>query len=69
MLDFRWLTGVSQAHARFVFLILFLIIAVLVLMIPKRYIHEGVDNPRWWHNLKLWALGVLLMIFITYCIF
>jgi len=69
MLNFDWLRGVSPATAKAVFLVLFVIIGLLVLMIPKGQIYEGIEEPRWWHNLKLWALGVLLMIFVTYCIF
>jgi len=48
---------------------LFVISGLLVLLIPKRSIYEGVENPRWWHNLKLWALGVLAIIFTIYVIF
>lgn len=69
MLNFDWLKGVSPAGARAVFLVLFVTIGLLVMMIPRASIHEGVERPRWWHNLKLWALGVLLLIFVTYCIF
>ena len=69
VLNFDWLRTVSLGGAKAVFLILFVIIGLLVLMIPKRYIYEGVERPRWWHNLKLWALGVLLMIFATYYVF
>ena len=69
MLNFDWLSGVPLGTARAVFLVLFLVIALLVLMIPKAHIYEDVEKPRWWHNLKLWALGVLTMIFVTYCIF
>jgi hypothetical protein len=52
-----------------VFLALFVVSGLLVLMIPKASILEGVENPRWWHNLKLWALGVLAIIFTIYSIF
>ncbi len=69
VLNFDWLRAVPLAGAKAVFLILFVIIGLLVLMVPKWYIYEGVERPRWWHNLKLWALGVLLMIFVTYYVF
>jgi hypothetical protein len=69
MLNFDWLSGVSPAAARAVFLGLFVVIGALVLMIPRESIHEGVEQPKWWHNLKLWAWGVLLLIFVTYCLF
>jgi hypothetical protein len=69
MLNFDWLTSVSPTTAKIVFLVLFGVIGLLVLMIPKKDIYEGVENPKWWHNLKLWAWGVLLLIFVTYCIF
>ena len=66
MLNFDWLRGVSPAAAKWVFLTLFLLSGVLVLLIPRAYIYEGVERPRWWHNLKLWALGVLAIIFTIY---
>ncbi len=69
MLNFDWLTWVSLPAAKAVFLALFAVSGLLVLMIPKRSIYEGVEDPRWWHNLKLWALGVLAIIFTIYVIF
>ena len=68
-LNFDFLRGVSPAAAKGVFLALFAVSGLLVLMIPKASILEGVENPRWWHNLKLWALGVLAVIFTIYYIF
>ncbi len=69
MLNFDWLKWVSMPAAKGVFLALFALSGLLVLMIPKASILEGVENPRWWHNLKLWALGVLTVIFTIYSIF
>jgi len=69
MLNFDWLSGVSPGAAKMVFLIMFVAIGVLVALVPRRFIYEGVERPRWWHNLKLWAWGVLVLIFAVYCIF
>jgi len=69
MLNFDWLKWVSLPAAKAVFLALFAVSGLLVLMIPKASILEGVENPRWWHNLKLWAFGVLAIIFTIYVIF
>ena len=69
MLNFDWLRGVSPVAAKAVFLGLFLVTGLLVTLIPRAYIYEGVQNPRWWHNLKLWALGVLAIIFTIYYVF
>ena len=69
LLNFEWLSGVGTSASKSVFLVLFVIIAILVLLLPKDYIYEGVENRRWWYNLKLWALGDLAFIFITYYIF
>ena len=68
LLNFEWLHGVSPAAAKGVFLGLFILSGLLVMLIPRAYIYEGVASPRWWHNLKLWALGVLLIIFSIYSI-
>jgi hypothetical protein len=69
MLNFDWLRGVPLPVAKAVFLTLFVLSGLLVLLIPQASILEGVENPRWWHNLKLWALGVLAIIFTIYLIF
>jgi len=69
ILNFEWLTGVSIGAAKNVFLLLYVLIGVLVLLIPNDYIYEGLKKRKWWLNLKLWALGDLAFIFITYYIF
>ncbi len=69
MLNFDWLTGVSMPVAKMIFLGLFVFLGILVMLIPKSFIYEGVENPRWFHNIKIWALGDLLFIFIVYSIF
>jgi hypothetical protein len=68
-LNFDFLRDVPPAAAKGIFLGLFIVSGLLVLMIPKKSIYEGVEDPRWWHNLKLWALGVLTIIFTIYVIF
>ena len=69
LLNFEWLSGIDIGTAKSIFLIFFVVIGILILLIPKDYIYEGVKNRRWWHNLKLWAWGDLIFIFITYYIF
>ena len=69
ILNFEWLTGLGMGASKGIFLALFVVIGILVLLVPKDHIYEGVRNRRWWHNLKLWAIGDLAFIFITYYIF
>jgi hypothetical protein len=69
MLNFDWLSGVSPGAAKAVFLVLFVVIGLLVALVPRDFIYEGIEQPHWWHNLKLWAWGVLALIFAVYCIF
>lgn len=71
MLNFDWLSGVSQENAKNIFLVLFIIIGVLVLLIPNDYAYEGVkkSDRHWYNNLKLWSLGSLSILFIIYYIF
>ncbi len=71
MLNFDWLAGVSQESAKIVFLVLFVLIGILVTLIPNEYAYEGVkkDDRHWWNNLKLWAIGVLAILFLIYYIF
>ena len=60
MLNFDWLADISMPVAKSFFLILFAMIGILVLLIPKDYIYEGLKVRHWYHNLKLWAIGLLL---------
>ncbi len=69
MLNFDWLADVPLGAAKWLFLVLFIGIGLIVLRIPDDYIYAGVEQRRWWHNLKLWALGVLVFIFATYYVF
>jgi hypothetical protein len=69
ILNFEWLLGVSTAHAKLVFLGLFILIGLVVSLLPAKYVLEGVKNPQWYHNLKLWAYLDLAFIFTVYCIF
>jgi len=69
MLNFNWLSGIPVEAARWVFLVLFIVIGRLVWLAPDSYIFEGVEHPRWYHDLRWWAIGVLGTIFATYCVF
>ena len=71
MLNFDWLAGISQESAKLIFLVMFVLIGVVILFIPNDYIFQGVEkkNRRWWNNLKLWAIAVLALLFLTYYIF
>ena len=69
MLNFDWLAAVPPEGAKWVFLVLFIVIALLVWRIPDAYIYAGLTDRRWWHNLKGWATAVLALIFVTYYLF
>lgn len=69
ILNFDWLMGLPVSTAKNVFLGLFVLIGIMVLLIPNDYIFKGVEKRKWWLNLKLWAMGDLALIFITYYIF
>lgn len=69
LLNFEWLNHVGMGTAKSVFLALFVVTGILILLIPSAYIYEGVQERRWYHNLKLWAIGDLAVIFTAYYIF
>lgn len=71
MLNFDWLSGISQETAKIIFLVLFVIIGMLVLLIPNEYAYEGMkkSDRHWWNNLKLWSLASLSILFFIYYIF
>jgi hypothetical protein len=71
MLNFDWLSGISQENAKNIFLGLFILIGILVILIPNDYAYEGVkkSDRHWWNNLKFWSLGSLSILFFIYYIF
>ncbi len=71
ILNFDWLSGIDQVTAKWIFLGLFIFIGLLILLIPRDYIFEGVpeEDRHWYMNLKLWAWAVLGILFYTYYIF
>ena len=69
MLNFNWLADIPIDSAKWIFLVLFILIGVMVLFIPTKFIYEGLENIRWYHNLKIWAIGLLGFIFVVYYIF
>lgn len=69
MLNFNWLAGITVESAKWIFLILYVLIGVAILFIPNKFIYEGLDKIGWWHNLKIWAIGLLSFIFVVYYIF
>lgn len=71
MLNFDWLSGISQETAKNIFLALFLFIMVLILIIPNEYAYEGIkkEDRFWWNNLKLWSIFVMSILFFIYYIF
>ena len=71
MLNFDWLSGVSQEMAKNIFFVLFALIAFAVFLLPNDYIYEGVkkEDRHWWNNLKFWSVGVLSILSFIYYIF
>lgn len=69
MLNFNWLADIPIDSAKWIFLILFILIGVLIMFIPNKFIFEGLEKVRWYHNLKMWAIGLLGFIFVVYYIF
>lgn len=68
MLNFDWLSGVSQETAKMIFMGLYGLIGILVLMIPNEYVFEGLEKEEqhWYYNLKLWSLAVLAILASIY---
>lgn len=68
MLNFDWLSGISQENAKLVFLGLFILIGIIILFIPNEYVFKGVEEKdrHWWMNLKYWSVLVLTILFAIY---
>jgi hypothetical protein len=71
MLNFDWLSGISQEQAKNIFLVFFVLIGLLVFLIPNDYAYEGVaeEDRHWYNNLKLWSLSSIAILFLIYYFF
>lgn len=71
MLNFDWLSDISQETAKMIFFSLYLFIGLIVLIIPNGYVFQGVAKEErfWYKNLKLWALVVLGVLATIYYLF
>jgi phosphate/sulfate permease len=69
MLNFDWANGISTETAKAIIIGIFVLIGIAVSFLPKKYIYAGVEDPHWYHNLKLWAIGALAIIAGTYLYF
>ena len=69
MLNFNFFADVSAETAKWVFLSLYILIGVAVMFIPNKFLYEGLTKIRWYHNLKIWTVGLLSFIFVVYYMF
>jgi hypothetical protein len=69
MLNFDWANSISVEAARWIIIGMFVLMGIGVMFLPKRFIYAGIDNPRWYHNLKIWAIFALSIIGGTYLYF
>ena len=69
MLNFNWLADIPVEAAKWIFLVLYILIGLAILFIPNKFIYEGLKIIRWYHNLKIWAIGLLGFIFVVYYTF
>lgn len=46
MLNFDWLSGISQETAKMIFMALYGIIGILVLMVPNDYMYAGLEKEE-----------------------
>ncbi|MBD3377556.1 hypothetical protein GF406_21185 [candidate division KSB1 bacterium] len=69
MLNFDWISHLSQGWARFMVIIPFLIAWIFAMLLPKDYIYLGADDQKPWRNLKLWVTGIVFLQIGIYLIF
>ena len=69
MLNFDWASSISTETARYIILAMFALMGFGVMLLPKKFIYAGIDEPHWYHNLKIWAIVALSIIAGTYLYF
>jgi len=69
MLNFDWLLGVPLAWARYIIIIMYLLILMAVWNLKDSYIFKDAPDKRWWRNLKLWATVSIVSQLFVYAYF
>jgi len=49
--------------------VVFLIVLIITWSLPKRFILEGVSEPKRWMDLRIWATLLILMQLAIYAVF
>jgi hypothetical protein len=55
--------------AKLIFQVLFALIILSVLLLPRAYIYEGAPSQAHWRDLRLWAVFLVLVHAVVYWIF
>lgn len=69
MLNFDWLARLSLWHAKLAIIFLFILLGMFVFSLKDSYVTAGISKPRFWHNLKYWAYGILIIMVLIYLYF
>lgn len=69
MFNFNWLSNLSEAWARFLVLLAFIIPFIFALTLRRNYIYQGAPDKSRWRNLKLWVFIIVLIQVLIYLYF
>ena len=59
MLNFNWISDLSEGWARFLVIMAFIIPLIFAFMMKKKYIYRGAPDKQSWRNLKFWVLIIV----------
>ena len=69
MLNFNWLSDLSEAWGRFLVIMAFIVPLIFAITLPKKYIYQGAQNYKLWRNLKFWVFIIVAIQVAIYIYF
>ena len=69
MLNFNFLSDLSEGWARFLVIMAFIIPMVGAFLMPKKYIYMGATDNKPWRNLKVWVFVIVAIQVAIYLYF
>lgn len=69
MFNFDWLSGTDLGIAKLLMLMAFIAPLIFSLFLKRGYIYKGAADNKLWRNLKLWIMGLTVVMVSVYIYF
>lgn len=69
MLNFNWLANMPESWGKFLIILTLVIPLIFALTLKRSYIYLGAKDTKWWRNLKIWVLIIVVLQISIYLYF